>query len=83
VLAVLFVTALIYFALVDWLYAARLAGYVCIAEMPDALFALASIPTPPSAGQFAPGAPATTTIDRDESILSDVAPQWQINIVET
>jgi hypothetical protein len=28
---------LIYLALADWLYIARLAGYVCIAEMPEAL----------------------------------------------
>jgi len=39
VLATLTVLALIYFAVVDWLYTARLAGYVCIAEIPDALFA--------------------------------------------
>ena len=34
--AVIFLT-LAYFAVVDWLYIARLAGYVCIAEMPEAL----------------------------------------------
>jgi len=58
---------LAYLALADWLYMARLAGYVCIAEMPEAWF------TPPPA-TFPPSAPPTveTTIDRDELILSDV-----------
>jgi hypothetical protein len=62
-----------YFAVVDWLYIARLAGYICIAEMPDALAASAPLPAPPPAGQqFAPSVPPHTTIDRDEPILSDV-----------
>jgi len=69
VLGVILVT-LACFALADWLYMARLAGYVCIAEMPEALLA----PTPPP--QPTPPAvvpPAThSTIDRDESILSDI-----------
>jgi hypothetical protein len=62
-----FVLTLAYFALADWLYMARLAGYVCIAEMPEAWLA------PPSA-TFPPPAPPTvqTTIDRNELILSDV-----------
>jgi hypothetical protein len=62
--AVILVT-LAYFAVSDWLYTARLAGYVCIAELPDALLVPAAPPmiTPPS--------PAAT-IDRDELILSDV-----------
>jgi hypothetical protein len=75
VLATLTVLALIYFAVVDWLYTARLAGYVCIAEMPDALFAPAHpLPlAPPSGGpQFAPSAPLAASIDREERILSDV-----------
>ena len=63
-----------YFALADWLYMARLAGYVCIAEMPEAL--LAPLPTSPPASsggmQVAPAIPLQTTIDRDEPILSDV-----------
>jgi hypothetical protein len=74
-LATLTVLALIYFAVVDWLYTARLAGYVCIAEMPDALFAPAHpLPlAPPSGGpQFRPSAPLAAGIDRDERILSDV-----------
>src|SRR4029077_9191088 len=74
-LATLTVLALIYFAVVDWLYTARLAGYVCIAEMPDARFAPAH-PLPlasPSGGpQFRPSAPLAASIDREEPILSDV-----------
>jgi len=74
-LGVILVT-LAYFVLADWLYMARLAGYVCIAEMPEAL--LAPLPpsptlTPPPAGlQATPAPPIQTTIDRDETILSDV-----------
>jgi hypothetical protein len=55
-----------YFAVADWLYIARLAGYVCIAEMPEALFASlppAPLPLPPTPSE---------TVDRDEPILSDV-----------
>jgi hypothetical protein len=61
-----FLVTLAYFAVVDWLYMARLAGYICIAEMPDTPVASTPIPIPPS--------PASdrTTIDRDETILSDV-----------
>jgi len=61
---------LAYFALADWLYMARLAGYVCIADMPDALLAPLPpvMPTPPAIV-----APAIqSTIDRDEPILSDM-----------
>jgi hypothetical protein len=75
ILATLSVLALIYFAVVDWLYTARLAGYVCIAEMPDALFAPAEpLPlAPPSGGpQFRPTTPPAASIDREERILSDV-----------
>lgn len=53
---------LAYFAVVDWLYIARLAGYVCIAEMPEAMAKPAPLPTPPP----------QTSIDRDEPILSDL-----------
>jgi len=66
VVGVIFVT-LGYFALADWLYMARLAGYVCIAETPEALLA----PLPP-APLLTPGPPVQTTIDRDEPILSDM-----------
>ena len=62
----MFLVTLAYFAVVDWLYMARLAGYVCIAEMPDTPVSSTPIPIPPSP------APERTTIDRDETILSDV-----------
>ena len=64
VLGVVLVT-LAYLAVADWLYTARLAGYVCLAEIPDALLA----PPPPIIPS--PATPAVT-IDRDELILSDV-----------
>ena len=56
---------LVYLAIVDWLYVARMAGYLCIAEIPQALLA-----SPPPAPVVA--APLQTTIDRDEPIISDV-----------
>ncbi len=72
ILGVILVT-LAYFAVVDWLYMTRLAGYVCIAEMPEALISAAPVTAPPpSSPQFAPGPPVQTTIDRDEPILSDI-----------
>jgi hypothetical protein len=60
--------SLAYFAVVDWLYMARLAGYVCIAEIPEAMFTLPPPPPVPTAP------PIRTSIDRDELILSDVHP---------
>ena len=62
-LGVVLVT-LAYLAVADWLYTARLAGFVCIAEIPDALL----VPPPP----LPPPAVPAATIDRDELILSDV-----------
>ena len=62
-LAVVLVT-LVYLAVADWLYTARLAGFVCIAEIPDALL----IPPPPLPSPTIPA----PTVDRDELILSDV-----------
>jgi hypothetical protein len=71
VLAGVIVVAVAYFAVADWLYMARLAGYVCIAEMPEAL--LAPAPLPPYVAPMAPPSPPVqATIDRDEPILSDV-----------
>jgi hypothetical protein len=66
VLAVILMT-LVYFVVADWLYMARLAGYVCIAETPEELLK----PRPP-APLPTPGPAIQTTIDRDELILSDV-----------
>ncbi|HEY1677662.1 MAG TPA: hypothetical protein VGG04_08155 [Candidatus Sulfotelmatobacter sp.] len=57
---------LAYFAIVDWLYIARLAGYVCLAEVPEEL--LKPVPAAP----IPPAPRLRTTIDRDELILSDV-----------
>ncbi len=54
---------LAYLAFADWLYTARLAGYVCIAEMPDVLLAPPPAPIIPT---------PVETIDRDELILSDI-----------
>jgi hypothetical protein len=47
---------------------ARLAGYICIAEMPPALLVASSTPSLP--GRPAP--PIESSIDRDELILSDL-----------
>ncbi|MFZ1140110.1 MAG: hypothetical protein WAN76_13080 [Candidatus Sulfotelmatobacter sp.] len=58
---------LAYFVVADWLYMARLAGYVCIAETPQASWA-----SLPPALVPKPAPPLQTTIDRDEPILSDV-----------
>jgi hypothetical protein len=66
VIAAMLLLTLVYFALVDWLYMARLAGYVCIAEMPEA-----ALEPMPSAPARVPPA-IMTTMDRDEPILSDV-----------
>ena len=66
VLVSVVVLAVAYFAVADWLYIARLAGYVFIAEMPEALLA-------PIAPASLPALPQPhTTIDRDEPILSDL-----------
>jgi hypothetical protein len=72
ILATVILGTLAYFAVVDWLYMARLAGYISIAEMPENWASSASVSAPPPPGErFAPG-PLPTTIDRDESILSDI-----------
>ena len=70
-LAMILVT-LLYLAVADWLYMARLAGYVCIAEIPEALLnpppPVPEPPVPPVSDE----PPLQTTIDRDEPILSDL-----------
>jgi hypothetical protein len=73
VIAGIILITLAYFAVADWLYMARLAGYVCIAEMPEAMVESAPSPAPPPGGQqFAPSDPGQSTIDREEPILSDI-----------
>ncbi len=57
-----------YFAIVDWLYIARLSGYLFIGEMPEA----ARLALPPQPAFPVARPPAQTTIDRDEPILSDL-----------
>jgi len=76
---ILFVMLLItvaYFAVADWLYMARLAGYVCIAEMPEEMLRplpyTPPVPAVPRAEMPALPTPLQGTIDRDELILSDV-----------
>lgn len=64
---------LIYFAIVDWIYIARLAGYVCIAEMPEALPVPQRLDPMPRSGMPAALIPTpATAVDRDELILSDL-----------
>ena len=66
IVAGMILVTLIYFAFADWLYLARLGGYVCVAETPLAL--LAPLPS----AQLPRTPPLQTTIDRDETILSDL-----------
>jgi hypothetical protein len=73
VIAGVILVALAYCAVADWLYMARLAGYVCIAETPRDLGTSALLASSRPTGQeCAPSLPALATIDRDEPILSDV-----------
>ena len=71
VIAFMMLATVAYFALADWLYMARLAGYVCIIEMPEAPTPQALPPQPPGGGVTA-GPPLQTSIDRNEPILSDL-----------
>jgi len=73
VLLVVAVITVMYFAVADWLYMARLAGYVCIAEMPEAMFLPEPLPIPPAppTEQVIPAATEPTAVDKDELILSD------------
>jgi hypothetical protein len=68
------VGTLAYFAFADWLYMARLAGYIYIAETPDALLvAPPAVIVPPSDAPRVPWEPpAETRIDPEELILSDI-----------
>lgn len=64
ILGLVMVVTVAYFAVADWLYMARLAGYVCIAEAPEVVQVREQPPISP--------APLETSIDRDEPILSDL-----------
>jgi len=72
VLAVIILVTLVYFAVVDWLYMARLAGYVCILEMPETIVASEPLQADPPAGPLTVSTPIQTTIDLNEPILSDL-----------
>ncbi|MGA8441559.1 MAG: hypothetical protein WB762_00270 [Candidatus Sulfotelmatobacter sp.] len=67
VIAGVALVTLAYFAVVDWLYMARLAGYVCLTETPDTLLVPPLLPPPLPSFE-----PPDTAIDRDEPILSDL-----------
>jgi len=68
VIAGMILIALVYFALADWLFMARLAGLICITEMPDPSLAPLPLSAAPPRGD---GNVEGATIDRTESILSD------------
>jgi hypothetical protein len=73
VLLIVILLTLVYFAVADWIYTARLAGYAFIIEMPEVLW----IPPPPPI-RPQPMPMVSGTIDKDELILSDLpilAPQ--------
>ena len=74
VVAGMLLATLAYFTIADWLYMVRLAGYVCIAEMPEALLVASTPSAPPRpVGTNAPPVPPLeTTIDQTEPILSDL-----------
>jgi hypothetical protein len=71
---VLMAGTLAYFAVADWLYMARLAGYIYVAETPDALLrAVHPGIVPPGEGPLLSSEPPVqTAIDAEELILSDV-----------
>jgi hypothetical protein len=73
VFAIIVLLTLAYFAAVDGLYVARLAGYLYIAETPEASVSPASLTISPPAGQrFVWAVSPQTAVDRDELILGDV-----------
>jgi hypothetical protein len=82
VVAGVMLVSLAYYAIADWLYMVRLAGYVYIVETPQTVLTppVPSAPPPivrPPAQTVSvtvplETAPLETTIDREEAILSDV-----------
>jgi hypothetical protein len=81
--AVLFLT-LAYFAAVDALYIARLAGYVAILETPPPTPPPPRVPPPPtpsfSAQQAFSVPPESAMVDQTETILSDITPIYRNNL---
>jgi len=71
IVAAIILVTLIYFALADWLYIARLAGYISILEMPN--IPVTATPLPPSPSRSAPAVAVSNSIDHDEPILSDIS----------
>jgi hypothetical protein len=70
VVAAIILVTLTYFVVADWLYMARLAGYVSILETPEPAPVPALVPPSP------PGGPVTAvkaTIDFEEPIISDIS----------
>jgi len=70
-IAVIALVLLAYLAVADWLYIARLAGYVCIVQMPEPAASIPASSLPSRSEGFLSNIPVET-IDRDERILSDV-----------
>ncbi len=72
------ILTLVYFAVADWIYTARLAGYVAIAEAPEELWRPIVPAVPPAPQTPSIQAPSIqtpsmqATIDKDEPILSDL-----------
>jgi len=66
VLGGIVVVTLLYFAVADFLYAGRLAGYVAILQLPEQ-----AVPDT----RFAPNLQPSAAVDRDELILSDLPQQ--------
>ena len=67
VVLAMFLLTLIYFAVADWTYTARLAGYAFIMEMPESFW----MPPPPPP-MVQPSPVVSQTIDKNELILSDL-----------
>jgi hypothetical protein len=72
---------LAYFVVADWLYVARLAGYVSILELPEILISPAPLPATRSLNELSGAVQAT--IDFEEPILSDIPSGTRISAVET
>jgi hypothetical protein len=74
VVAIAILGTLAYFALADWLYMVRLAGYVFIIErLEEPQISLPPQPAPTGTGDGAASGPQLqTSIDRNEPILSDL-----------
>jgi hypothetical protein len=74
ILGGMFLVALLYFAVVDFLYVGRLAAYVAIISFPEQTAAPQSVqPSLPGSGlQYALAGQPVSGVDPDELILSDV-----------